>query len=223
MTRVHMICEGQTEETFANEILKPHFSARGVYLTASLIGKRGGNFRFHRLHSDVRNYLRADKKITCTTFFDFYGLPPKFPGKSEADRKSSPAEKSETLCAELVSRLQEEIGENAMRRFIPYVQMFEFEALLFSDPAGLAKGIGKPKLQGRFCAIRREYESPEHINDSEHKAPSKRIESTVPGYEKPTMGTLAALEITLQKMRAECILFDAWVGRLEGLPAGDGL
>ena len=39
MTRVHVICEGQTEETFINEILAPSLATKGVFLLPSLIGK----------------------------------------------------------------------------------------------------------------------------------------------------------------------------------------
>lgn len=33
-----------------------------------------------------------------------------------------------------------------MRRFIPYVQMHEFEGLLFSDPSQLAAALGEQDL-----------------------------------------------------------------------------
>ena len=51
--------------------------------------------------------------------------------------------------------------------------------------------------------------------------PSKRIIALYPGYErqKPLIGVLAALEIGLPKIRAECPLFDAWLSKLENLPA----
>ena len=51
--------------------------------------------------------------------------------------------------------------------------------------------------------------------------PSKRIITLYPGYErqKPLIGILAALEIDLPKIRQECPLFDAWLSKLENLPA----
>jgi hypothetical protein len=87
MIRVHIICEGQTEEMFVNEVLAESFAVQGVYLIPSLIGKpghKGGNFRFERLLTDVRVRLLGDAGAYCTTFFDFYGLPANFPGKNEA-------------------------------------------------------------------------------------------------------------------------------------------
>ena len=107
-----------------------------------------------------------------------------------------------------------------MRRFIPYVQMHEFEALLFSDPARFATGINRPELQADFYAIGSRFATPEHINDSPDTAPSKQVIGVFSGYErqKPLLGVLAALEIGLPKIRQECPLFSAWLAQLEELP-----
>jgi hypothetical protein len=46
MIRVHIICEGQTEESFVSDVLVPHCSQKGIALYPSLIGKpghKGGN------------------------------------------------------------------------------------------------------------------------------------------------------------------------------------
>ncbi|MGC8451942.1 MAG: DUF4276 family protein [Cylindrospermopsis raciborskii] len=78
MIRVHIICEGQTEESFVSDVLVPHFSQKGIALYPSLIGKpghKGGNFKIERLLDDVRNRLKGDTWAYCTTMFDYYGLP----------------------------------------------------------------------------------------------------------------------------------------------------
>ena len=100
MIRIHVICEGQTEEMFINEVLAQSFQARNIYLAPSLIGKpghKGGNFRFERLLTDVKNRLLGDRQAWCTTFFDFYGLPEDFPGKTEARTKDSMDAKADCL------------------------------------------------------------------------------------------------------------------------------
>ena len=93
-------------------------------------------------------------------------------------------------------------------RIIPFVTMHEFEALLFSDCERFAVGIGKPEMTGPLQVIRDAFSNPEEIDDSPDTAPSKRVLALVPGYQKPLMGTLAALEIGLTAMRAECPHFD---------------
>ena len=218
MTQVYVICEGRTEVVFVKNLLDPYFSPREIFLAPTLIGKTGGGLTFDKLLKDVRNLLPGAHKPYCTTFFDFYGLPSEFPGKNIAVAKPTPREKATTVCSKLVNKLKGEIDEYPMQRFIPYVQMYEFEGLLFSDPGNFAKGIGKPNLQRDFARIREEFNSPEHINDSQHTSPSKRIKILVPRYRKPLMGENAAKNITLAKIRAECPLFDAWLKKLENLP-----
>ena len=100
-------------------------------------------------------------------------------------------------------------------RFIPFVTMHEFEALLFSDCERFALGVGRREIANRLQAIRDSFASPEEIDDSPDTAPFKRILALVPGYQKPLMGTLAALEIGLATMRAECPHFDGWLKRLK--------
>lgn len=220
MIRVHVICEGQTEELFIQELLQPHFSAKGIYLMPALIGKpghKGGYFKFERLLSDVRNRLVGDVQAYCTTFFDFYGLPDSFPGKDEATRIPLLTSKANHLQITMTAELTARLGQDVMRRFIPYVQMYEFEALLFSAPELFAAGIDKPDIVEAFTGIATAFETPEHINNSRETAPSKRIEQLVAGYQKPLMGALGALEVGLPHMRQKCVLFDQWLTRLEQL------
>lgn len=220
MIRVHVICEGQTEEMFVNELLQPVFQAKGVLLVPALVGKpgrKGGNFKFERLHTDVENRLLGDRTAYCTTFFDYYGLPQSFPGKDSQDPQADIAIKAAALQEAMTAELTRLIGDDPMRRFIPFVQMYEFEALLFSDPAAFARGIDREELSKPLADIAQKFASPEHINNSPMTAPSKRIEALMADYEKPLMGTLAALEVGLQQMRAKCQLFNNWVTRLENL------
>lgn len=220
MTTVHIICEGQTEEAFVNDLLVEPFAHKGVYLRPALIGRpghKGGNFKFERLYPDVQKRLLADKNCYCTTFFDFYGLPESFPGKRTLNAQASIEDKAQSLQEELIAKLTEKLGTDVIRRFIPYVQMYEFEALLFSDPEKMAQGMDKPDLAEAFAAIAQEFATPEAINNSSQTAPSKRIEGLVSGYEKPFMGTLAALEIGLDKMREQCQLFNSWLSQIEAL------
>jgi hypothetical protein len=100
-------------------------------------------------------------------------------------------------------------------RFLPFVMMHEFEALLFSDCTRFGAGICRPDLVAAFQAIRAAFASPEEIDDSPISAPSKRVEALVAGYEKPFLGVLAVLEIGLDAIREQCPHFRSWVERLE--------
>ncbi len=220
MIALHIICEGHTEEMFVNEVLAAPFSTLGIHLHPALIGRPGhlgGDFNLDRLVTDLRFLLHQDDSSYCTTFFDYYGLSATFPGKREADKLRETADKSGYLLWALEETLREEFDDRQMERFIPYVQMHEFEGLLFSDPQALATGINRPELAEKFAAIRRQFPTPEDINDSIVTAPSKRIEKLFDAYEKPTHGSLAALEMGLATIRGECPLFDRWLQTLEGL------
>ncbi len=150
---------------------------------------------------------------------DYYGLPrtgPKaWPGREEASHAGSQAkpEVVEKALLEDVARIMG--GGFDSSRFIPFVTMHEFEALLFSDCEQFALGIGKSELTGPLQAIRDAFSNPEEIDDSPDTAPSKRVAALIPGYQKPLMGTLAALGIGLDAIRAECPHFEAWLQRLE--------
>ena len=93
--------------------------------------------------------------------------------------------------------------------------MREFEGLLFSDPERFGLSIGRPDLVSKLQAIRSEFDTPEEINDSPDKAPSKRVKTLYEGYQKPLMGVLAMEAIGLDGIRKECPLFNKWIKELE--------
>jgi len=218
MIRIHIICEGQTEEMFVNEVLSGIFIPLGIYLYPKLIGKpghKGGNFKFERVLRDVKTLLLDDTQSYCTTFFDFYGLPEDFPGKKEAITLGNIKDKQDRVTARLAEKLSQHIDEESMRRFIPYVQLYEFEGLLFSDPESIVSEIGKPDLMNAFIKIRNEFDTPEDINNSRDTAPSKRIKKLFTQYDKVIHGSLIALEVGINKICEECHLFDTWVNKLK--------
>ena len=108
---------------------------------------------FDRLRTDVRNRLLGDRKSYSTTFIDFYGLNDAFPGKSEAGSKSALIEKQQSVCINMLKALADTLDEGPMRRFIPYVQMHEFEGLLFSDPVTFGNRIEKTRAWKRNLLI----------------------------------------------------------------------
>jgi len=220
MTRVHIICEGQTEETFVNEVLAPHLALHQVFPAAALVGKpghKGGHVTTARMAFDIKRRLLDDRQAWCTTFFDFYGLDSDFVGKAAAAARQSHAEKAAVLEAALMKHMTEQTDDTAVLRFIPYVQMYEFEGLLFSDPAKMAAGLYQNDLSAQLAAIRADFGTPEEINDSPHTAPSKRILALMPEYDKPLHGSLAALEVGLDVIRTARPRFDGWIGSLEKL------
>lgn len=226
MSRLLIHVEGETEETFVNEVLAGHLISRGyTQVSARLFGnarqrdRRGGIRAWRAVRKDILSHLKEDPASLSTTMVDFYALPQTgdkaWPGRAQASQLSF-QQKAKVVERELLDDICDELGDRFdSSRFIPYVVMHEFEGLLFSDPLRFGQGIAKPELSPQFQAIRDEFSSPEEINDSPVTAPSKRIRQLLPGYEKPFLGTLAAIEIGLDTIRRECHFFHAWLEQLE--------
>jgi hypothetical protein len=229
MARVLIHVEGETEESFVNEILRDHLYRQGfTNVSARLVGnarqrdRRGGIRAWSAVRKDIIHHLREDPASLATTMVDYYALPQSgdraWPGRAEAGALPFP-QKAATVENALLEDLCQEMGGNFNpNRFIPFVMMHEFEGLLFSDCERFGRGICRPELTVHFQAIRDQFASPEEINDSPQTAPSKRLISLVEGYEKPLLGTLAVLEIGLDPIRRQCPHFDGWVSRLEAWP-----
>ncbi|MGI9303008.1 MAG: DUF4276 family protein [Gammaproteobacteria bacterium] len=228
MVRLLVHVEGETEETFINEILAPHLYKRGFQLVAPrLLGnarlrsRRGGIKSWGSARNDILRHLREDSQRYSTTMVDYYALPQHderaWPGRRKANELLF-HQRAPTVQAALSADIANCMGRAFQpSRFIPYVMMHEFEGLLFSDCQLFAKAIGVPKLSVDFQSIRDQFSSPEEINDSPDTAPSKRVVGLVPNYEKPIMGSIAALEVGLDRIRRECSFFHAWVTTLEKL------
>jgi hypothetical protein len=232
MARLLILVEGQTEEAFVNELLRDDLVGQGYdTVSARILGnarardRRGGIRPWLPVKRDIVNHLRQDPGCIVATFVDFYGLPQGgdrgWPGRKLAT-KVGPRGAAEAVATALLEEVAAELGGGFRRdRFVPFVVLHEFEALLFRDCEGFSRAIGKPELVTALQAIREAFPTPEDINDSPETAPSKRVEALIPGYQKPLMGTLAALEIGLDSMRRECPHFDGWISRL-GVLAAEG-
>jgi len=214
MVRVYVLVEGQTEETFVMDTLMPYFSMQEVYLYARQIGRpshRGGIGQYQRAQRDILATLKQERDTFCTTMFDYYAMPGSWPGR--ATSAGNPEVIERAILADISDRMGE--GFNPAR-FIPYVQMYEFEALLFSDPQVLAEGLELTDAD-KILDILAECHSPEEINDSQQTAPSKRIERLYPSYNHAADGPKIAKCISLRVIRAQCPHFNEWIVKLEGL------
>lgn len=229
MHRLLIHVEGETEETFVNEVLAPHLYGCGyTKVSARLVGnarqrdRRGGIRGWNTVRTDIINHLREDPGCLATTMVDYYGLPQTgekaWPGREVAGKLPF-VQKARTVQDALHKDICEELGGSFdPSRFMPYVMMHEFEGLLFSDCLRFGEGIGRPDLAPQFQKIRDAFDSPEEIDDSPITAPSKRVKAIVPGYEKPLLGILAVLQIGLDAIRAQCSHFQQWLESLEAWP-----
>ena len=219
--RVHIICEGQTEEMFVNLVLQPHFDKHNIEVQPKLLGEvghQGGNVGYTRVLRDIRLLRTNDPEAWVTTFIDFYGIYADFPGVGQAKKLRTAWERHDVVVSALYAKLVDDIGEEPALRVVPYIQMHEFEGLLFSSPTDMAAGILQPHLWKKFDKILFPFETPEDINDSIETAPSKRIQHIFRGYQKVLHGSIIARRIGIERIREACPLFDEWLIMLEQLP-----
>ncbi len=224
MARLRVFAEGQTEQVFVNSVLREHLSARGVYAHAVLVAHarkkgtehRGGSgSKYLPMKNDIMRSLKRDQNADAlfTTMIDLYALPNKFPGVKRARELGHlPYERVKLLEAALAK----DVGD---LRFIPYIQLHEFEAYLFSKPRELGFFYDDLGMIEKLASIADGYDSPELIDDGPQTAPSKRITKLLPDYEdaKPVVGPQVAARIGLDVIRQRCPHFDDWLSRLESL------
>jgi Domain of unknown function (DUF4276) len=150
---------------------------------------------------------------------DLYRLPRDFPGVSTLAPNLTARDRVARLERELAGDLLQRLGGlRASQRFIPYIQLHEFEALLFSDPTGFLEAFPeRGDIVDRLTCIRSQFKGPEEINDGAKTAPSERILAIASGYQKPVAGLLVAKRIGLAAMRRECTHFAEWFARLLAL------
>jgi hypothetical protein len=222
---VIVICEGQTEEKFIKTVLAPALRPLGVWLKPELLTvpgakQGGGGVNLTRFRAHARNALRSGRGDRyVTSLLDLYALGHDFPdfkpALEEADVYRRVAALESALHAHIVA-----YTECRPDRFIPYIQPYEYEGLLFSDVRALA-GVEANWIAAlkKLREIREAFETPEHINDSPLTAPSKRLRAAVsnPGYRKTLHGPQAAQAIGLATIMRQCRHFRGWVEKLRAL------
>ncbi len=212
MKRVYIVVEGQAEQEFVNSVLQSYFQDFGILSVTPILVRtsrtgRGGMVNFQHLSNTVKLLLHSSQNdFIVTTLVDFFRIPNTMPKYAECMLKTN-----KTECVEaLEDAMNEFIGD---RRFFSYIQLHEFEALLFSDNKGFEYYY--PEEYSKLTAnIINSYETPEDINSSPQGAPSKRLLALNPGYNKVLEGNLIALEIGIQKMLDKCPRFAEWINKI---------
>ncbi len=213
MIRVHIFCEGQTEETFVRDLLLDHFVRLNILINPILVqtskSGRGGVSTYGKIQRQIQIKCQEDAQSFITTMLDLYGLPKDTPGYSLLSPGLNSEEKANLIEQAIEKELQ-------MVNFIPNLLVYEFEALLFTKPAAFASWFDSSVVV-ELEQERIEFKSPEDINNTKETSPSHRILRICSGYKKVLHGVEIAKEIGLETIRAECKHFDAWITRLERL------
>jgi Domain of unknown function (DUF4276) len=209
--RVHVLVDGQTEETFIRDLLGPYFLPSELALQPIVVStkrvKAGGKFKggitnYQQVRREIRILLRDRGVAAVTTMLDFYGLPDDFPEKAKMPRGDS--------CYQRVTYLEEEFRKDIDDTlFLPYLSLHEFEALLLVSPEEIGKALpGQPSLT-RLAREVAEFASPEEVNEGLETHPSARICRFATSYQKRLHGPIIAERIGLTAIRERCPHFSA--------------
>jgi len=209
MIDLWVLCEGSTEVRFAEGMIRPHLeavSARRVGLSAQSLD---GWTNYAKTKKEIRMFLATPSPdIRVTTMLDLYGIPAGFPGLQDWDTGQDPYAR----VAEIERRFRDDIADT---RFIPHLQLHEFEALILVGLPRLAERHPSRESEIHRLAAKLASESPELIDCAE--PPSKRILQIVPEYRQPADGYATVQKIGLEKLRSRCRHFREWLDRLESL------
>jgi len=215
MKKIFIIVEGYTEERFVKDVLYDYFLSKSIVvipiIVTTKIVRDGANYRggwvsYRNVKRDIFKLLQDNSIDMVTTMLDYYGLPNDYP-KWE----------SSSNCYKSV-----EVAEYAFytdinsEKFLPYLQLHEFEGLIFSSPENIVNtlGVGKSTKLTEVKNHLKGHKSPEEINQGIATHPSNRIIKMFMHYNKPVHGTLIAKRTGLEKIMNSCPHFKQWLQKL---------
>jgi len=216
MKRLIIVCEGATEQEFCQMVLAPYFYAKDILVeTPTIKHSCGGIVAWGTLRKQLIQHLN-ETDVIVTLLIDFYRIKDSFgfPGWIEAKAIGPYQTKMDFLFQQMSQDMQESLRS----RFVPYIQLHEFEGLLFSDISAFKNNFRKDECD--FDAIEtaiKDFATPEEINNGPNTAPSVRLKKAIQGYNKEIYGSLLADDIGLNNIRECCPLFNQWIERLESV------
>lgn len=214
MKRVKIICEGETEREFCKNVLAPHLTHHKIFIQAPLIKRSmGGIVRWSILKKEIETHL-LEANVIVTTLIDYYGMYQKynFPKWVESERIADKNNRMDFL----ENAMREDINETLRHRFVPYLQLHEFEGLLFNDIQLFYDQVPENELVG-ITELKKtfaDYDNPEMINNNKETSPSHRLKRIIKGYNKPLYGHYFAEAIGIDQIRAKSPRFNQWIEKI---------
>lgn len=217
MKRLVIIVEGDAEESFVNNILSPHFTSLGLYNSIQCFKikkSNGGISKYSDVKKDIINTL-YENDVIVSTMLDFYRLPSSFPGKQDSSTFHTHLQQVEYIEGKLKEDI-ESAQQCTFDNLIPYIQLHEFEALVFSSINGVDALFEPSEFKRKeLLQVIHDYPNPEDINNQPNTAPSVRLIKLIPGYEKVLYGIEILQQHGMPTLLDRCPHFCAWVNKLE--------
>lgn len=216
--RLIFIVEGETEKEFVENLLVPRFNNEfGFYDIRCFKTKRsqGGVSKYSYLKEDVLRVVNESDAIV-TTMFDFYMIPKDTPGYPDEGSGLSHLHQVEVMERSMYNDILDACNGRRIN-FLPYLELHEFEAMLFSSDAGIKEYFNEEANLKLFSSILKSFPNPEDIDNGPMTAPSKRMEKIIKDYEKPLYGNCMAMSIGLDVIMDKCPHFRNWISNITNL------
>ncbi len=216
MKRIIVICEGPTEREFCNTILVPYFLSYDISIQAPLIKhSHGGIVPWNVFLQQINIHLKSERNAYVTTLIDYYGINEthRFPKWKESGAIADINDRTDYL----EESMKQCVDESLRHRFLPYIQLHEFESLLFSNVEAFQRVIPREDLVGleELQQVSERFDNPELINNSKTTSPSHRMHRIIKGYNKIVYGNYLAEDIGLPTIRQRCPRFNRWITTLQ--------
>ena len=213
MKRLVIIAEGETEESFVNNILCPFFCSKGIYNSIQCFKTKhshGGMSKYSYIKKDILNII-YEKDVVVSMMIDFYRLPSDFPGFNDLKVTQTHQEQAnllETRIKKDLENSQKQLFEN----FIPYIQLHEFEALVFASINGIDSLFERSEMDYKgLMNVIQQYPNPEDINNHPDTAPSVRLKKLISGYNKVLHGIDIINTVGMAELLEKCPRFKTWI------------
>lgn len=219
---LNILCEGQTEQIFASQVLNPYLKQYGIVVKHCLLttskGHKGGMISYQQVKKDLNLLMKKANNNSAelnyyTTMFDLYALPKDFPGYGDSNPDHYQYVRNiETAFAADINN----------KNFIPYIELHEFETLVLCnlDSLKLAYPNSAKELDALDKAWRKEcHNNPELVNNKQETSPSHRIIKALGNkyhYNKPESGKNATIN-RIDALCQDCQHFDEWIKKLKAL------
>lgn len=217
MKRLIIVVEGDTEKEFVDKVLSPYLYAKGLLSVDCFKIKhtKGGLTKYQHLKTDLINCV-YENNVLVSTLIDFYALPKDFPKYKEASAIFNRSNRLAFLEKAIVQDIEAE-KNTSFQNLLPYIQLHEFEALVFSSIEAIKSLYSNDDAKfNELEQIIAAYPNPEDINDSPQTAPSKRLKNNqlIKGYNKVNDGIMIIEEAGIDTILSKCPRFKTWVETL---------
>lgn len=208
-----ILVEGDSELRFIKTQVIPFLYARSTgfwsidackIISNRQLNKKGGNISYEYLNNDIHKFVKNGYNV-ITTFLDFFRLPSNFPGYTTDGSMIDQIESA--MVVDFKS------WNSSLSELIPYIQKYEFEALLFSSMDGFEYLLDDDKRLSQIRSIINSFATPEEINGGPSTAPSKRL-ANIFNYNKVADSSDVLEIIGIDVIRARCPRFSQWLDKL---------